>query len=175
MKIPDKIRERLKMPIGKVHIDFVEIKRLSKNHKIISVGDVCTLALLQLGIMPHLAVFDFRCKRDEISEKKKNILRQAFPEMESLRNHSGHISEEIMENAQRLLDKGGGLLIEGEEDLTALAFIKEANEKYVLVYGQPNEGVVIVRIDEKTKKRLDELLLSPAFTGEVEGDESSNG
>ena len=72
MRIPPKIKQALKKPLGKVHRSLEEIKQLSHGHKLVAVGDVCVLALLGLGIFPHVAVFDFRYKfiYQELREKK---------------------------------------------------------------------------------------------------------
>ena len=60
--VPESIIKQLKRPLGKLHRNFKEIKVLSADHHIISVGDVCTLGLLGMGIIPHLAVFDHLLK-----------------------------------------------------------------------------------------------------------------
>lgn len=171
MEISKSTRKKLKKPLGRLCNDFSRIKRLSKDCKIISVGDMCTLALLQIGIRPHLAVFDFRCKREDISENHKTILKRAFPGMQRMKNPKGTISKKILEEAHGLISKGGAILVEGEEDLTALAFIKEAEKDDVVVYGQPGEGVVVVEINKEIKEKA-RRLLSSALAGKVERDKS---
>lgn len=158
MIITETAKKELKKPLGKVYSDYREITKLSKKYRIISVGDVCTLALLDLGICPHLAVFDLKFMRKKLRPAHALILKRVFGKAIKMKNKAGTISEEILENAKDILERGGGLLIDGEEDLTALAFIKAATSKYILVYGQPGEGMVIVKNDDKTKKKVDRIL-----------------
>jgi len=158
MKIPQKVKDELKEPLGKVYDDYKEVVRLSRTKKIVSVGDVCTLGLLQIGIMPHLAIFDYKSMRKKLDIRHMEVLKRYFPKAARLKNPAGTISDFLIKNSKRLLKQGGGILIDGEEDLTALAFIENAGPKFILIYGQPNEGLVIVKMDDKTKKKVSGLL-----------------
>lgn len=167
MKISEALRDELRNPLGIVHRDFKEIIRLSKDHRIISVGDVCTLSLLAMGIRPHLAVFDHRFMRKELDSGFTNILRLYYSDPAVYPNPAGTLSEEIMKDAPHLIEKGGGVLIEGEEDLTALAFILDAKETDIVVYGQPREGLVIVRPEPGLKKKIRGWLASMPLGHEI--------
>ncbi len=158
MRIPEKVKSELKKPLGKVYPDYGELKRLSKEHMIISVGDICTLGLLDVGIKPHLAVFDFKYMRRKLDSSYVSILKLTFPKPKRMKNPKGTISQGIIDKAPELVREGGAIFIDGEEDLTALAFIAAASDAYVLVYGQPGEGLVLVMMDEKTKKKATDLL-----------------
>jgi uncharacterized protein (UPF0218 family) len=160
MDIPEKTRKELKRPLGELHLDFRRIRELSSGKKVISIGDVCTLGLLAMGIRPHLAVFDHKYMRHELAPEFTRILDSNYPEPVRISNPAGTLSEEILENAEKLMETGGAVLIDGEEDLTALAFIKNATDDYVIVYGQPNEGMVVVIPDNKIKKKIEKWLAS---------------
>jgi uncharacterized protein (UPF0218 family) len=170
VRIPDKIRSRLKKPLGALHQDFSGLKKLSKTRRIISVGDVCTLGLLAMGIRPHLAVFDYRLMRQKLDPGMINILRFHFKNPRRYKNPPGTVSEEILAQARELIEKGGAVLIEGEEDLTALAFIVNASKKEIIVYGQPGEGMVVVEPDKKLKKKIERWLAAVTLGHEVERD-----
>ena len=159
MKISEHARSKLKKPLGKVHKSLETIKSLSKKYRIISVGDICTLALLCIGVRPHLAVFDFKYMRQALPQGMASILKREFKNIKTIENKAGTISEALLKNAKTIIKNGGALHIVGEEDLTALVFIKNASEKEIIVYGQPNEGIVVVRPDKKTKKFIDSLLI----------------
>jgi GTP-dependent dephospho-CoA kinase len=173
MIIPPSVKEQLRKPLGALHTDFREIKRLSRTHKIISVGDVCTLALLAMGIPPHLAVFDHLYMRRTLDPGMVRILDLQFPRQKRYKNPAGTLSERLLRDAPMLIEEGGGVLIEGEEDLTAMAFIRSAGKDCIVVYGQPKAGMVIVRPDERIKKKIEKWLsASTAALGhEIEGDE----
>ena len=158
MKISEKTRQALKQPLGKLKIDLRKVKELSKSHRIISVGDICTLALLAVGIKPHLAVFDYKAMRKEIDESLIGILKLNYRDPKKYENKAGTLSDRIINDAPKLIEEGGGVLIDGEDDLTALAFIQAAKDDDIIVYGQPNEGIVIVLPDKKTKEKVSFLL-----------------
>ena len=172
MIVPPSVKEQLRKPLGPLHTDFREVKRLSRTHRIISVGDVCTLALLAMGIRPHLAVFDHLYMRHALDPGMVKILNLHFPKQRRYSNPAGTISERLLRDAPKLIKEGGGVLIDGEEDLTAMAFIRSAGPDCVIVYGQPKAGMVVVRPDEKIKKKIDGWLsASAAALGhEVQGD-----
>jgi len=50
------------------------------------------------------------------------------------------------------------IVIEGEEDIVALPFLIFAPVGWVVCYGQPNEGLVIVKITEESKKRAESIF-----------------
>ncbi len=158
MIIPENIRKELKRPLGELHIDFRKIKKLSGTMRIISIGDVCTLGLLAIGIRPHLAVFDHKYMRNELDSVLVKILEQNYPKPLRMSNPPGTLSDDIVRDAGQIIEKGGAVLIDGEEDLTALAFIKSAGKKDIIIYGQPNEGMVLVRADGKVKKKIERWL-----------------
>lgn len=156
--VPERIRKLLKRPLGKVYCNYKKIKELSNSFKIISVGDFSTLALLLAGIKPQLAVFDYKIRRIEIDQSKINVLRSKFKKTTKLKNEPGTISKRLVSIAGALIKKGGALLIDGEEDLTALVFIKNADSKTIVIYGQPLKGVVVVMPNKKTKKRVNRIF-----------------
>jgi uncharacterized protein (UPF0218 family) len=160
VQIPDQIRNKLKKPLGKLYKDFRVLKKLSLTHRIIAVGDVCTLSLLAMGIKPHLAVFDHRLMRSKLDPGMINILRMHFKKPRKYRNPAGTLSDRILADAGKLIEKGGAVFVDGEEDLTALAFIVSASSKDIIVYGQPREGLVVVQPDRKIKKKIEGWLAS---------------
>ncbi|MEW6748205.1 MAG: DUF359 domain-containing protein [Candidatus Micrarchaeota archaeon] len=154
MRIPEQVREELKAPLGRLQSDFTGLKELGQSRRLVSVGDVCTLGLLAMGIRPHLAVFDHLFMRRRLEPGMIRILELHFKEPKKYKNTPGTLSERLLADAPRLLDEGGAVLIEGEEDLTALAFIMAAKEGDIIIYGQPEEGMVIVEPDEELKKKV---------------------
>lgn len=159
MEIPEEIKNKLKKPLGR----FISLEKVKEvNKRIISVGDVCTLNLISIGITPHLAVFDHFYMRQQLEPDSIKILEKNFPDQKKYKNPKGTLSEKILEDARKLIEDGGAILIDGEEDLTALAFILAADENYVVVYGQPKEGMIMVEYDEKIKKKIMSWLATAA-------------
>ncbi len=167
--IPGQVREALKRPLGVLLGDIGAVREAAGGRRIISVGDVCTLGLLERGITPHLAVFDHLFMRRELTPGMKRALDSQFRNPARYRNPPGTLSDELLRDAPALIGKGGAVLIDGEEDLTALAFILAAGPGEIVVYGQPNEGVVLVGHDEKLKSKIRGWLSAAALGHEVEG------
>ena len=175
-RIPEETRKVLRKPLGALFKSIADIKGL-ESRRIISVGDICTISLIKAGFRPHLAVFDFRHMRSDLGKEEKEFLMREYPDPKKYRNPAGFLSDEIMKDAPALLRQGGAVLIKGEEDLTAVAFILAAGQGDVVVYGQPDEGVVVVRPDETLKRKVKEIvgrktrpwhLSAPGFGHEVE-------
>ena len=164
VSIPASARIWLKRPLGRLYPSVRPLKAKSRGHRIVSVGDACTLALLDAGIMPHLAVFDLKCMRGRLNAEGRSILRARYPRPKVYSNPAGTLSMRLVSDAPGLLSKGGAVLIRGEEDLTALAFIIAQGKKDLVVYGQPGKGIVIVRQDKKLIKRISRLLMRKAGT-----------
>jgi uncharacterized protein (UPF0218 family) len=162
MKIPENVKARLKKPLGSLEYDFRAIKRLSRGHRITAVGDICTISLLALGVKPHLAVFDYKFMRKKLDSGMVNMLKVHYGRARRYRNPAGTLSDKVVADAERLLKEGGAVLIDGEEDMTALAFIAAGGKKDVIIYGQPHKGMVIVRYDTKLKKRIRGWLATAA-------------
>lgn len=162
MLIPGRIRARLKKPLGSLRKGFGTINTLSRTHRIIAIGDICTLALLAAGIRPHLAVFDHRFMRRKLSPNRIRKLSCYFRHPKKYKNPAGTLSEAIVRDAKKLLQRGGAVLIDGEEDLTALAFISSARATDIVVYGQPRKGMVMVRPNQRIKKRIGRWLSAAA-------------
>jgi len=172
--IPAGVKAALKEPLGKLQKGYEGLDKLARTHRIISIGDVCTLGLLGHGIRPHLAVFDHLFMRHELPEERKRVLNDAFRNPARYSNPPGTLSESIIADAPMLIEKGGAVLIDGEEDLTALAFIRSAGRNDIIIYGQPNEGLVVVVPDERLKRKIDKWLSAAALGHEVEGGVGEN-
>jgi uncharacterized protein (UPF0218 family) len=151
-------RIELKEPLGKLYKEIRAAKELNVDKRIISVGDICTINLLKNGIKPHLAVFDYRFMRNNLNPQDKKVLTNEYPNPVVYLNPAGSLSDEIIEDAPTLLENGGAILIVGEEDLCALAFILEGDECDLIIYGQPDQGIVVVVPDKEIKGRIRRML-----------------
>jgi uncharacterized protein (UPF0218 family) len=127
----------------------------------VSVGDIVTLGLLRKGIIPYAAAFDFRTMRAGIAESEKKELLSAFPSPLNAPNPAGTLTEEAISASKKAMSKGGAVLIDGEEDLVLLAFMKFARRNDAFLYGMAGLGVCLVegldgkRIAEEFIKRAE--------------------
>jgi uncharacterized protein (UPF0218 family) len=123
--------------------------------KVMTVGDATTERLLGFGIVPDVAVIDGkerRSGRDYPSNYVAKELRCANP--------AGEISEQATETIRAAVasKQPVRVIVDGEEDLLALPVFATAPDGAVVLYGQPLEGLVIVRITPAKKKQAKDLM-----------------
>ena len=78
-----------------------------------------------------------------------------------VRNPPGTITNEALDGiAQAVKERDGSVrvVVEGEEDLLAIAAVAAAPIGSNIYYGQPLVGVVLVRVDRAAKRRNREIL-----------------
>lgn len=146
----------LKKPLGKL-LPFGKAVEAAGGRKIIAVGDEVVFNLLEAGVEPFIAVFDFSTLRKPVRKKIVEKINAAYPAPQRIAKPAGEISEEMFSVAKKMLKTGGALFVEGEEDLFALPFSLLADNE-VILYGQPGEGCVLIEKGSLDKKKLWELL-----------------
>lgn len=140
---------------------FPEVLRerfLSRGARVsFSVGDVVTSDLIRARIPFEVAVVDAHVER-----KVVEVPRWPSNKTFRVRNPRGHLSFEAREVMRRAASAGGGslVIVDGEEDLLTLFAIDLSEEGDLVIYGQPDEGVVVVRIDAEAKRKNSRLLAS---------------
>lgn len=151
-------RKYLKKPLGKLYpsLEDVDIKILQNNF-IISIGDATTKNLLDAGIIPRIGIIDNRIER-KIS--RHTIEYNAITL--NADNPPGTITDELWDTigeAFEIAIKSNVLItVNGEEDLAVIPSALISNENAIILYGQPGEGIVIVKaneIKEKEKEIMD--------------------
>ncbi len=151
LTVSDEIRPLLKRPFGKVFSGdglkpAEKIKETLKGENVIVVGDVTLKNILAVGIKPSLAVIDLKTKR-KIKEEpvfKEKVMKA--------KNPPGMITSDLWDKIHESMGKGGSLIIvDGEEDMAVLPCILEADWDSVVLYGQPDEGIVLVKVTEEKK------------------------
>ena len=76
-------------------------------------------------------------ERYEISQKSISIIKDAFDSKPPIR-----------------------ITVNGEEDLLVIPVCLHAPENCVVMYGQPNEGLVIVQINHEIKEKVQKIVNS---------------
>jgi uncharacterized protein (UPF0218 family) len=139
VSIPPDILQVLKKPLGKLILDSdITEKKIRKeiansNCKIITVGDRSTDRLISFDIYPDLAIIDGVERRQE----KKSTL------------------------TNRMLNQKNFILrVIGEEDLLTLPTCYFAPHYSLVCYGQPLEGLVLVRVNDSIRRKAKELMKS---------------
>jgi len=163
--LPDALRHELKEPMGPIETDTDRLLE-AVDGPLIAVGDVVTYHLLQADRRPDVALVDGRTKRSEVDEE----IREAVTEGASIevRNPPAELGVPVVRALRRALstDDPTTILVDGEEDLVALPAIVAAPEGASVVYGQPDEGMVHVKVTDDHRAEMRELL--ERFDGDTE-------
>lgn len=173
LMLPNNLRPELKKPTGMLfkgsekdlQAAVGRIKQVIQKQKprcIITVGDVVTKSFNQEEIPIHLAIVDFKIKREETI---KNLMELGFTRNVAditIENQSGTISlalsKAIKEAFKKTVHETFIIRVLGEEDLAVLPAIIHASSGTLIFYGQPGEGIVMVDVDNVIKLRTLKLL-----------------
>jgi len=126
-----------------------------KTQLIVSVGDATTEKLLSLGIIPSIQIIDGKERR----EMRKPPEKGHAVEIKCI-NPAGGISSDAISAVKTALSsqKPVRIAVDGEEDLIGAVVLALAPDGSVMFYGQPSEGLVVVRINEESRSRFGEVI-----------------
>ena len=146
----------MKIPLGvllpenqadKSHIE----KYLSENSYVISVGDRTTEKMIDFGLIPSLQIIDGQEKREKREPPKLDNATEL-----TVDNPAAGITSESISMIKKAftLQSPVRIFVNGEEDLLVLPVCIHAPENAVILYGQPNQGLVIVRITPEIRNKV---------------------
>lgn len=162
-RLTPELRRKLKKPIGKLirgpfsqtMKKFKDIVKKENPPRIISVGDIVSKNLVKNDAFPQLSIVDNRVMRKSIKP-----IALVADETAMVKNPPGTITEEALTAIQEALksNRRFKIVVDGEEDLLTLIAVLYAPENSFIVYGQPREGVVIVKATREKKAEVAEIL-----------------
>lgn len=160
MPVSADIVQKLKVPFGLLIPDQV-ITKLRVNdairdaNMVVTVGDASTERLIQFGLIPDIAVVDGLERRSRRSAP-------TYYDAAELRcsNPPGSISADAVDALKRAVrgKHPSRVIVDGEEDLLSLPMFCLVPEGSVVIYGQPLEGLVVVRVTAAKKKEARALI-----------------
>jgi len=160
VKLPDSLRGQMKIPLGillpEIQTTKDEIqKHLSENSYIITVGDRTTEKMINFDLIPSLQIIDGQEKR----EKREPPKLENATEL-TVDNPAAEITSESISVIKKAftLPSPVRIFVNGEEDLLVLPVCIHAPENAVIMYGQPHEGLVIVKITPEIRNKVQTLL-----------------
>ncbi len=176
--IPENLRSNLKLPqdtllknknsFAKVIPGLIQAIKTHRQNLLVTVGDQVTRLVNFHQIKVDLAIVDFRVKRRKIYSSMSDLFFKSgqgdLTNVITVKNEPGKITRTLVSAIRISLDRissdGKPRIIKviGEEDLAAVPAIILSPLGSVVIYGQPNEGVVVVRVTEKKKQSLLELI-----------------
>ena len=160
MKLPDSLRDQLKtplgilLPIGRDNKENIQ-KYLSDNSYIITVGDRTTEKMIDFDVIPSLQIIDGFEKRQKREFPKLGNASELI-----IDNPAAEITLQSIEIIKKAftLNPPIRLTVNGEEDLLVLPVCIHAPENSVVLYGQPNKGLVLVEINTEIRNKAQTLL-----------------
>jgi len=161
LKLPENLREDLKIPLGDL-INDIDVNNKNIQTKInpksvlITVGDRTTENMLQLGLKPQIQIIDGLEKRNQRIVSTDDAVNTNL----SCRNPPGEITKESIQVIQKAFSSEPPvrITVDGEEDLLVLPVCIAAPENSVVMYGQPNEGLVIVHVTPEIRAKVQKIL-----------------
>ena len=158
--MPDELRKELGTPVGKVLTSIKEIASEIANSKIlVTVGDIVTLDILETGRIPDISIIDYITQRMPMDQVKERFSRFKQPEI-TVHNPAGQITREMWDAIKDGYADPRNLriVVDGEEDMAALACIFLAPPGTTVIYGIPNRGASIHHVDVDLKHLVDGVL-----------------
>lgn len=160
MKLPDSLRDQLKiplgilLPIGQDNKENIK-KHLSDNSYIITVGDRTTEKMIDFNLIPSLQIIDGLEKR-----QKREFPKLGNASELTIDNPPAEITLQSIEIIKKAFTMNSPvrLTVNGEEDLLVLPVCIHAPENSVVLYGQPNQGLVCVQITTEIRNKAQTLL-----------------
>lgn len=160
MKLPDSLREQLKIPLGILlpenQVDKKNVKEfLSDNSYLITVGDRTTEKMIDFELIPSLQIIDGQEKRKKREPPKLQNTTELI-----IDNPAAEITPQSIDLIKKAFTMKSPvrITVNGEEDLLVLPVCIHAPDNSVVMYGQPNEGLVITRITPEIRNKAQALL-----------------
>ncbi len=164
--LPESLRSELKEPLGKLckgsglECVLAMDKDLRAAKKIVAVGDMTAFYLLEASIVPDLAIVDNKTKRMPAPDHVRRSLEHDSYRTIEVKNPPATLTKDLIDVIRESLssDERIKIVVDGEEDLATLPAILYAPLGSAVVYGQPNEGSVLVIVTPEKKKHIENLM-----------------
>lgn len=161
--MPETLRALLGLPLGQVLVGQAiarSIRRYQGEH-IVTVGDMTTKTVLDVGVVPNLSIIDLHVERKPFLP----LVEFGFPktvETVFLQSGPGYISQEALTaiDAWSKQSEHMVMVVSGEEDLLALPVLIHAPIGAVVYYGQPARNAA-QSVAGGPGKGIVEVLLTP--------------
>ena len=155
--LPEDERAAFKEPLGPIETD-AETLLAAVDGPLIAVGDAVTYHLERAGRRPDVAVVDGRTEREAVDSEVRDVV--ADDDAIEVTNPAATLTDALLRELCTAIARGETvtILVDGEEDLATLPAVLVAPDDASVVYGQPGEGMVHVRIDDGVRSRVRDLL-----------------
>ncbi len=167
-------RDRLSKPHGKLYTGrgagvIKKIRELKNAVFLATIGDLVSLYSFQAGIYPDLVVVDFKTERralenDVTSELLKHLGNYRIIRVE---NPQGHITEALVNALMEGIKAGRTcIIVDGEEDMSALPLSLLLPDGSVVLYGVPSRGIAVYIVNSDDKLLIARIIKEMEEVGE---------
>ena len=161
-------KDFLREPQGKIidkHQDLLDILSEYQPTNTCLVGDITLSHFLERNLPFNLGFYDGKTQRQP--NNKVEELASDDP-TNFLTNKPGTINPQIIDTYKSLSNNSNQIVkVKGEEDLIAVALVLLQPLQSVVVYGQPDKGLVVIEISEEKKELMKNLLISSNNKGSI--------
>ena len=161
MHLPENLREQLKIPLGLLIPESQTskeniLKQIPENSFLVTIGDATTEKMIRYEIIPSIQIVDSQEKRVKREPPKSANISTNL----SCKNPAGEITQESIETIKKAIESKPPvrITVDGEEDLLVLPMCIHAPKNTIIMYGQPNEGLVVVSVSDEVKKKTKSIL-----------------
>ena len=162
MKLPDSYRRLLKIPLGILIPDSDTtceriFDAIPQGSYVISVGDHTTEKMIRLGLVPSLQITDGLEKRHARGhpDLAATPADAAATSVIRVDNPPAEITQQSIDAIRHAFEMSPPVRIHvtGEEDLLVIPVCMYAPENSVVLYGQPDEGLVVTSITDEVRNK----------------------
>lgn len=160
--LTDAQRHLLKSPLGELvkgspaecNRKLKEVITREKPTCIVLVGDSVSRHALKVGVKADVIIID-RLEKRETAIAFDYKAKHRF----QTKNPPGTITSQTWTIVEEALREGDSVVnVEGEEDLLTLVAVLSSPERSLVVYGQPDEGIVLVRVSADKKAEINRIV-----------------
>jgi len=135
-----------------------KLKKLIAKEKpstIISVGDIVSIQMIKHGIALNILIVDNKTMRKPIQPITVDVDQTLYA-----KNPPGAITDEAWDAIKLASEQKGRtkVIVDGEEDLLTVVMVLSAPEDALVIYGQPHKGVVVVKVTEETREKMQRIM-----------------
>ena len=149
----------LKEPLGNIIQEQQLAKEILQTDTCIAVGDESAITLFKYGFNLKIAIVDYKTQRQTRDDLKDQVSRIG-DKIIKVTNPAATITQSLWDAVETALEGEETVRIEidGEEDLATIPCVILAPIGTVIVYGMPNQGLVVARVDEQRKELAQKAL-----------------
>jgi GTP-dependent dephospho-CoA kinase len=156
--VPPSQRALFAARYGPVFAGADAARRMSQLSLFATCGDKVTAQAVEVGRLPMVGVVDYTTQRNEPVDP--SVFRPlAARRIVRVKNPAGMLTEGLRRAVRETIQAGGGLIVvDGEEDLAALALVESMPSGATVIYGIPGAGASFVAVDAASKASVQQLI-----------------